>query len=74
MIAVTRLNGKVFHLNADLIETLEATPDTVIKLTTEHTFVVREDVAEVIERVVAFRRRILEGPPGATGASGAFGA
>jgi flagellar protein FlbD len=62
MIQVTRLNGSVFVLNADLIETVEATPDTVVKLTTEHTYVVREGVDELIERVVAFRRRILAGP------------
>jgi flagellar protein FlbD len=68
MIQVTRLNGSVFVLNADLIETVEATPDTVVKLTTEHTFVVREGVEELIERVVAYRRRILAGPAPAAGA------
>ncbi|MEB3222948.1 MAG: flagellar FlbD family protein [Candidatus Sericytochromatia bacterium] len=64
MIQVTRLNGSVFLLNSDLIETVEATPDTVLKLTTEHTYVVREGVDEIIERVVAFRRRLLAGPTG----------
>lgn len=62
MIAVTRLNGTVFHLNSDLIETIEATPDTVLKLTTDHTFVVRENVQEVLDRIVAFRHRIQGGP------------
>ncbi|MEB3328543.1 MAG: flagellar FlbD family protein [Candidatus Sericytochromatia bacterium] len=68
MIQVTRLNGSVFVLNADLIETVEATPDTVVKLTTEHTFVVREGVEELVERVVAYRRRILAGTGPTTGA------
>ena len=57
MIRVTRLNGTELVLNSDLIETVEATPDTVITLTTDHKWVVKEDVEEVIERVIAFRRR-----------------
>ena len=36
MIEVTRLNGKDFVLNAELIEVMEETPDTVITLTTGH--------------------------------------
>lgn len=58
MIRVTRLNGSELVLNSDLIETVEATPDTVITLTTDHKWVVREGVEEVIERVVAYKRRI----------------
>lgn len=57
MIELTRLNGSVFVLNADLIETIEATPDTVISLVTGKKYVVREKVAEVIDRIVEFRRR-----------------
>lgn len=58
MVRVTRLDGSEIVVNADLIETLEATPDTVITLSTGRRFVVREPVAEVIERVVAYRRRV----------------
>lgn len=58
MIKVTRLNGSELVLNADLIETVEATPDTVISLTTDHKWVVRESVDEVVARVVEFKRRI----------------
>ena len=57
MIKLTRLNGNEFVINSDLIETIEATPDTVITLTNEHKWVVRESPDEVIERTVAFRRR-----------------
>jgi flagellar protein FlbD len=45
-------------LNADLIETIEATPDTVITLTTEKKLVVQEDVDTVIDRVVGYHQRI----------------
>lgn len=58
MIKLTRLNGKEFVLNDDLIEMMEATPDTVITMTNGSKVVVSESVEEVIERIVAFRRRI----------------
>ncbi|MCS7235342.1 MAG: flagellar FlbD family protein [Armatimonadota bacterium] len=55
MIKVTRLNGTETVINADLIESVEATPDTVISLTTGHKYVVHESVDEVVARVVAYR-------------------
>ena len=61
MVRVTRLDGSQLVVNADLIETLEATPDTVITLTTGRRLVVREPVDQVIRRVVAYRRRVLAG-------------
>ena len=58
MIKVTRLNGKELIINADLIETVEATPDTIITLTTNSKFMVRETPEEVVDRVVEYKRRI----------------
>ncbi|WP_298210248.1 flagellar FlbD family protein [Ferrimicrobium sp.] len=58
MIEVTRLSGSTVILNADLIEKIEATPDTVITLTTGACFVVRESVSEVIAIVVEYKARI----------------
>lgn len=57
MINVTRLNGKSFILNSDLIETLEETPDTVITLTGGNKYVVSEPAAVLIERIAEFRKR-----------------
>ena len=57
MIKLTRLNGQGFIVNCDLIETIEATPDTVVALTTNQKYVVQESVDELIERVAAFKRR-----------------
>lgn len=34
MIKLTKLNGKPFILNSDLIEFIEQTPDTIISTTT----------------------------------------
>jgi len=62
MILVTRLDGKELVVNADHILTVEHTPDTVLHLTGGLTLMVREPVEEVVERVAAFRRRVLGGP------------
>ncbi len=59
MIHVTRLNHSEVVLNSDLIEQVEATPDTVISLTNGERIMVRESPEEVIARIVAFRRSIL---------------
>ncbi|MDN5330941.1 MAG: flagellar protein FlbD [Tepidanaerobacteraceae bacterium] len=61
MIELTRLNGKKFFLNVDLIETIEPTPDTIIKLTNEKTYIVRESPQEVVDKIVAYKRRIVRG-------------
>ncbi|AAM24654.1 flagellar protein FlbD [Caldanaerobacter subterraneus subsp. tengcongensis MB4] len=58
MIYVTRLNDEEFVVNADLIEFIEKTPDTVISLTTGKKIVVKETPEEVIERVIQYKRKI----------------
>ncbi len=58
MIQVTLLNKKKIFINADLIEMVEETPDTIITLTTEKKIIVRESVDEIISRVIAYKRRI----------------
>lgn len=73
MIAVTRLDGSRLVINAELIEALEATPDTVITLTTGRRVVVREPVEEVVQRVIDYRRQLLEArrrPAGAQSGAG----
>jgi len=57
MIYVTRLNGKPFVINSNLIETMEETPDTVITLTGGNKYVVTETMDVLIERIVEFQRR-----------------
>lgn len=56
MIMLTKLNGTPFALNSDLIETIEETPDTVIRLITKNYHIVRESSREVMDRVIAFRQ------------------
>lgn len=58
MITVTRLNGKTFVLNADLIQYLEATPDTIVTLLNHEKVLVKEPVDEVVRRVIEYARAI----------------
>jgi flagellar protein FlbD len=58
MIHVTRINHSPLVLNSDLIEHIEANPDTVISLTSGQKYVVIESAEDVIEKVVEFRRRL----------------
>jgi flagellar protein FlbD len=60
MIKLTRLSREPLVLNADLIEYMEATPDTVITLTTGQKLRVNETADEVIARVIEFRRAVFE--------------
>jgi flagellar protein FlbD len=62
MIWLTRLNHSPFVLNAELITHLEVTPDSVIFLTDGQRIVVLESAQEVINRVLEYRREILNGP------------
>ena len=60
MIKITRLNRTPLIVNADLIEHIEMTPDTVIALTSGQKYVVLETAEEIVERVVAFRQSLLQ--------------
>ncbi|HLT19719.1 MAG TPA: flagellar FlbD family protein [Thermomicrobiales bacterium] len=62
MIELTRLDGSAVFLNAELIETVEETPTTVITLTSHKRLTVKEPAAVVAERVIAYRRQIARGP------------
>ena len=58
MIKLTRLNHSTFYLNPDLIKAIEQTPDTIITLINDDHILVREQVEEIIERIVDFRVQI----------------
>src|SRR5438270_1959500 len=59
MITVSRLNGNPMVLNSDLIKTAEASPDTMLTLINGEKLIVRESCAEVMERVITYRARLL---------------
>jgi flagellar protein FlbD len=61
MIRLTRLNNQPLTVNSDLIKFVEQSPDTLITLVTGEKIVVRESAEEVLARLVAFRRAVLQG-------------
>jgi flagellar protein FlbD len=61
MIQLTRLNNHPLVVNSDLIKFVEQAPDTVITLVSGEKIVVRESAQDVLERVVQFRRSVLQG-------------
>jgi flagellar protein FlbD len=59
MIVLTRLNGHPFALNPDLIERVDANPDTVITLVGGIKYVVAESLDELLARIRAFRGQVI---------------
>ena len=57
MVTVTRFNGSSLIINAELIETIEANPDTVIMLTSGKKWVINETPEELVDRIVQYKRR-----------------
>jgi len=61
MIRLTRLNNQAFIVNSDLIKFVEQSPDTLITLLNGEKIVVRENAEQILERLIAFRRSVLQG-------------
>jgi len=59
MIKVTKLNSDEIVVNAELIEFVEASPDTIISLTNGKKIMVKETPDEIIKRAAAYRRLAL---------------
>lgn len=58
MIELTKLNDIKFMVNADIIEMVEETPDTVVTLTTGKKIIVKESRQEIRDLVIAYRRSV----------------
>ena len=61
MIQLTRLNHKPLTVNSDLIKFVEQSPDTLVTLITGEKLVVLEKADEILTRIIAFRRSVLQG-------------
>jgi flagellar protein FlbD len=59
VICLTRLNGQTLAVNSDLIKFVETSPDTVLTLINGEKLLVRESVAQVVQRTIAFRRAVI---------------
>ncbi len=58
MIEVTRLNGVKLTINAEMIEKVEESPDTVISLTSGNKIIVKESRQEVRNLVILYKKEI----------------
>ena len=58
MISVTRLNGKQMVINAELIRTVEANPDTTITLINGDHIIAKEAVDRIVELTVEYGRSL----------------
>lgn len=63
MIKLTKFNSKTnkkgeFVLNAEIIETIEETPDTVVTLVNGKKLIVEEKMNDVVRKVMAYRREM----------------
>jgi flagellar protein FlbD len=63
MIRLTRLNHAPMILNADLIEHIDMTPDTIVTLTSGQKYTVLESADEVVDKVIVFRKKLLSQDP-----------
>ncbi|MBN1500401.1 MAG: flagellar FlbD family protein [Spirochaetes bacterium] len=59
MILLHRLNNSEFYLNCNQIEYLEQTPDTVIRLLNEKTYIVKESADEIISKIIDYNSKII---------------
>jgi len=58
MIEVTRLDNSKMLLNVDLIQSLQATPDTVITFATRETMMVKEPLEEITRKILEYQRSL----------------
>ncbi|HXQ47798.1 MAG TPA: flagellar FlbD family protein [Caulobacteraceae bacterium] len=58
MIALRRLNNQPIMVNAELIEQLETTPDTVVTLTSGNKLIVRDTMEEIQAKIIDYKRRV----------------
>ena len=58
MILVTRFDGSTFYINAELIRSIEHTPDTVITLTSDYKVVVRDTAEQILDRIIIYQKQV----------------
>ncbi|MBW2442720.1 MAG: flagellar FlbD family protein, partial [Deltaproteobacteria bacterium] len=71
MIKVTRLNDATLMINVDMIQSLQAIPETVITFTNNNKIMVKEPLEEVSQRIVDYQRTIYSNAAGEDGQTAA---
>ncbi len=59
MIEVTRLNGSKLLINAELVEFVEETPDTVVSLIDGKKIIVKESRQDIKNLVILYKREFM---------------
>ena len=59
MIIVTRLNGPQFSVNPDLLQRIDATPDTILTLVDGTKYIVEESMPQVIDLITTYRATLV---------------
>ncbi len=58
MIRLTRFNGTNIYINAELIQTIEGTPDAVITLTNNVKIIVKEPPEQIVQQVIRYQQEV----------------
>jgi len=58
VILVTRFDGSTFYINAELIRSIEHTPDTVITLTSDYKIIVRDTAEQILDRITKYQQKV----------------
>jgi len=58
MIKLTGLDGKDIYVNAEMIETVQETPDTIVTLNTGKKLIVLNDAEDIVQKVVEYKHKI----------------
>jgi flagellar protein FlbD len=58
MIKVTKLDGKEFLINPYQIECIEVNPDTTLLMLSGKSYILRDEVDDVLDRIVAYHKKI----------------
>lgn len=58
MIKLTRLNRQELVINAEMIERIEAKPDTIITLSSGDQYIVQDPVDEIINKIIQYKQEI----------------
>ncbi len=58
MILLHKLNGNEIVINAELIESIETTPDTVVNLITGNRFIVKEKKEEIVALTIEYKKKV----------------
>ena len=58
MISVTRLDGKTYWINPHMIESMDKNPDLTITFLSGKKVVVKDDVDELIQRIISYRKQL----------------